>query len=247
VSGLAALQREFLAALFTESAPPRAGLEVYRRNVLANLRAALAATYPVVRRLVGDAFFAEAAAQFARRVASASGDLHQYGGEFAPFLEDYPHARALPYLPDVARLEWLRHESYHARDAQAFDFAALARIAPSRHGEIRFVLHPGARLMRSPHPVAAIWEANQSGRDGTPDRAQGPGCVLVRREQYAVRVERLEEAEWEFLASVARGATLEEAGRALTLGEPDTFLRAALASYVAAAVITGFVPPAGEA
>jgi hypothetical protein len=247
VSALAALQREFLAAIFEAQGAPSAGLDIYRRSVLANLRAALAAAYPVVRRLVGDAFFGEAAQQYVRGTPSASGDLHRYGERFARFLEDYPHARALPYLPDVARLEWLCHESYHAADAPPFDFAALARVAEPRRGAIRFVLDPAARMMRSPHPVAAIWEANQPGRDGTPDRDAGPDCILVRRALHTVRVTRVAEFEWEFLARIAGGAPLEAAAGALSGRDAHALLGGALARYVADGVITGFAAPAGEA
>ena len=236
MSVLAGLQRDFMESLFATGAPRRAGLEVYRRNVLANLGAALAATYPVVRRLVGDAFFDEAARQFASRTPSTSGDLHEYGAGFGQFLGAYPHAQSLPYLPDVACLEWLCHESYHASDAQPFDFAALARVDPSRQGAIRFVLAPAARLMRSPHPVVAIWEANQPGRDGTPDAPQESEWVLVRREENAVRVACIAPCDWEFLARIGAGATLEEAGSST-----------ALARYVAEGVIAGFAPPAAHA
>ena len=143
-------------------------MEIYRGNVLANRRGTLRATYPVVCRLVGDAFFDEAAARYAGHAPSRSGDLHEYGDAFANFLEGYAHARSLPYLADVARLEWACHECYHAADAGAFDFAALARVPAERHAGLRFLLHPSTRLLRSSHPVAAIMEANQPDRDGTP-------------------------------------------------------------------------------
>src|SRR2546423_667622 len=101
VSSLAARQREALAAIFGEREPVPPW-DVYRRNVLANLRGALAATYPVVARLVGSAFFDEAARRYALACPSASGDLNDYGASFADFLERYEQARSLAYLPDVA-------------------------------------------------------------------------------------------------------------------------------------------------
>ena len=69
MSELAALQRGFAAALhdgaFDAAARriraagvlPAERLALYRRNMRATQHDALAATYPVVRRLVGDAFF----------------------------------------------------------------------------------------------------------------------------------------------------------------------------------------------
>ena len=242
MSTLARIQGDFMRSLFEERAAD-ARLEIYRRNVLATLHDALAAAYPVVQRLVGTGFFREAAERFARAVPSRSGDLHLFGGGFAAFLADYPHARSLPWLADVARLEWACHESHYAADAAAFDFAALARVPAERHGEIRFALHPSVRLVRSDHPVVAIWEANQADRDGTPERDAGPDYAVVHRESGAARPRRIERGEWEFLERLAAGATLAAASEAPGDEEAARFLAAALARYVAAGIISGFAAP----
>jgi hypothetical protein len=239
VSALAELQRSFIDAIFADDAVPRPGMEIYRRNVLANLRHALAAAYPVVQRLVGEAFFGEAAAVFARAHPSRSGDLHEFGGAFAAFLEAYAPARAVPCLADVARLEWACHQSGHAADAEPFDFAALAQASPGDSGRLRFGLQPAVRMVDSPHPIAAIWEANQPGNDGRPARTEGPDTVLVWREGYAVRITRLEPFERELLARIARGATLEEASAALTDEQMSRFLPEALARYVDRDILSG--------
>jgi hypothetical protein len=240
---LARVQAEFLEAILeTRGAPVSQGFEVYRRNVRANLGGALAAAYPVVRRLVGDALFDEAAARYVRANPSRSGDLHDYGGEFGAFLEVYPPARKLAYLADVARLEWACHESHHAGEAAPFDLAQLRDITAESLGEVRFRLHPAVRLMRSFHPIAAIWEANQPARDGTPERIEGPDHVVVRRARFAVRVERVDAAEWTLLAGFAAGASLEAASASLSPGDAERILAACLARFVRDAVICGFSP-----
>jgi hypothetical protein len=247
MSALARLQQDFLGDIFGDGAPARPGLEIYRRNVFSNLHGALASTYPAVRRLVGGAFFREAAERFARAHASASGDLHLFGAEFAAFLADYPFARELPWLADVARLEWACHESFHAAEAPAFDAAALAAVPAERHGEIRFRIHPAVRLVASAHPVLSIWEANQPERDGTPDVLAGTEQGIVRREDSVVRVERLSPAEWRFVAALARGATLEAA---LDAAQPDSdadFLQPFLIRLSADGVLAGFAAPGASA
>jgi hypothetical protein len=242
VSNLAHLQRDFIAALFDES-PLDARMEIYRRGALANLNGAMVAAYPVVLRLVGAAFFDEAVRRYTLAVPSASGDLNEYGTGFGDFLERYPHAAGLAYLGDVARLEWAVHESLRAADAPGCDFAALAAVAPERQGEIRFHLHPAARLLASPHAIVAIWEANQSGRDGTPERVEGPEHVLVRRVGLLASPVVLDEREWKFLDSIRRGASLEEAGAAIDDASGQV-LAAALARLAAEGVACGFeLPP----
>lgn len=87
---------------------PESRLKVYRNNTFSNLRAALADVYPVILRLVGEDFFKHAATHFIRAHPSTSGDLNDYGGGFGEFLAAFPPAAELPYLCDVARLEWAR-------------------------------------------------------------------------------------------------------------------------------------------
>jgi hypothetical protein len=235
MSTLATRQREFARSLLDE-APADAGVAVYRASVAANFSAALAATYPVVRRLVGEAFFAEAARRFALSHASASGDLNEYGAGFPAFLAAYPHASALEYLPDVARLEWACHECESAPDAAAFDFEALARIEPSRYAGLRLVLHPSVRLIESAHAIAAIHEANAPGRDGAPDRLEGPDFVVVGRVDGRAIASCVAEREWRLLGRIAGGDTLEAALGGEALGET-------IAAWVSRGIVAGFTAP----
>jgi hypothetical protein len=239
MSELAALQRQFMRQLFAAEEPADAGIAVYRASVLANFTAALAATYPVVRRLVGEAFFTEAAHQYARAHPSSSGDLGDYGEAFARFLAAYPHAAALAYLADVARLEWACHECERAVEPPPFDFAALAGVPASMYGELRVTLHPGVRLLQSAHPVSAIHAANATDRDGVPGRTAGADFVVVHRVEAIARVQSVPGDEWNFLQALARGDSLESASREV----PGEFLDGALARYVAVGIVCGFTSP----
>lgn len=240
---LAERQRAFLDGVYGEA--PWQAFAIYRGHAMANLHDALAATYPVVRRLVGDAFFAEAALQFARAHPSRGGDLDEYGQRFPEFLQSYPHASALGYLGDVARLEWACHESGRAAAAKPLDTASLALVPPRLHEGLRFDLHPAARIVRSRHPIVAIWRANQPDADGTP-RADGAEDALVMREANGVRVERIDAFDASLLEALARGRTLGEAAGALDADAIARSLGAALARYANRGVLCGFhAPPAG--
>jgi hypothetical protein len=237
VSSLADLQRELMAAL--EGEEPGA-VAIHRRNVRSARHDALAATYPVVRRLVGDAFFRALALRYGQAHPSRSGDLHLYGDALARFVADDPFAAALAYLPDVARLEWACHESLHAADAPPLDAPALARVPPERQHAIRFVLHPSVRFLACAHPVVALWEANQPGRDGTPDRTEGADRVRVWRDASGVRVRRMEPPAWEFACALARDARLEDVIDGLGEGASGVGWDGVLAQLGAEGAIAGF-------
>jgi hypothetical protein len=187
---LARRQSEFLEALAAHAAVDEPGLEAYRRNIHANWRNALAAAHPVCERLVGSAFFDECAARHARAAPSRDGDLNRFGASFASFLAGYPPAAGLPYLPDVARLEWAVHVAAFAADPEPFDAARLASMAVDDLGAVRWMAQAGSALIDSPHPVVSIWEANQPGGDGTLSRAWQPETAVVLRDGFAVRVLR---------------------------------------------------------
>jgi len=257
---LAEVQRAMLAAIVGgDKAPAEAmvrpgrlgaarRLDIYRHNLRSNWRGALQSAYPVVLALVGAAFFNEAADRYSDAAPSRSGDLHRFGGGFAGFLAAYPYAAALAYLPDVARLEWAWHESFDAAEHGMLDFDSLACVAPERHGELRFRLHPAVRLVRSDYPILAIWRANQEGRaaDERVDLGAGGERVLVHRGDRDPRLLALEEADWNFLSSLELGRTLEETASHECLAGHEFFLGEALQRWVGEGVIVSFALDAGE-
>lgn len=188
-------------------------LAIYRGNALANARKALSGAYPVINRLVGDEFFEGLAREYQRRFHSRSGDLNEYGDAFAGFLEDFPHVRELPYLPDVARLEWAVHRAHYAADVQAFDVARLAAVAPARQADLRFRFNPAVSVLASRYPVDRIWDVNQPGFDGeaSVDIDAGPRQMMVVRPRFRVQVRRLSFGGYGWIDAAARGRPLAQA------------------------------------
>jgi len=193
-------QLEFAAALSAPAATEAddADLEVrvaiYRANGRSNYRNALAASYPVVRRLTGALFFDAAVDAFVVAHPPVSGDLNVYGEHFAVFLERYAPAADLPYLPDVARLEWAIDEANRAADAPRVPdavLAALSSVAPERLPNVRLALDPSCRLLRSRYPILRIWRANQPDRAGDERIVldEGGVALVVRRDTLGAAIE----------------------------------------------------------
>lgn len=238
MSALAELQRGFIEALYAAQPPDDPRVAIHYDNARANWRGALGAAYPTVRRLVGAPFFDAACDAYVLAHPSRSGDLAAFGAALAPFLASYSPAAPLAYLPDVARLDWAVHESFLAADAGRLDLAALARVPQSGYGRLRLTLHPAARLLQSPHPVVAIWEANRPGRDGTPERTEGSDRVLVMRDGFEPRPRSLSPSDWEALGLIASGRPLGEVFD--LLGDGAVLLQDMLARYAVEGVLCGF-------
>jgi hypothetical protein len=218
------LQAAFAAAILRDEASPLAEsvradgiaaerrIQVYRNNSLITLTAALQATFPVVCRLVDERFFAFAAQAFIRAAPPRAPRLAEYGAGFADFLAGFAPAAGLPYLPDVARLEWLIARAFHAADATPLDPGRLATLPPESQAAAALLPHPSAGLLASPFPVEALWQANQPGRDGSGVALEaGPCRLLVHRRADEVEMMRLDAPGHALAAALLAGAPLGDA------------------------------------
>jgi len=227
---LAELQRAFARELFAGGER----LRVHRETTLAALSGALESVHPVCARLVGAEFFRALALRFAREVPSTSPDLCDYGARLGDYLESFEPARALPYLPDVARLEWALHRARHAADGAPLALSRVAALPEARRGELSFGLEPGTALLDSAYPVDRIWRANQPDFAGDCSVCldADPAPLVVAREPGGACFTRVSRAELDLLLGFARGLPLERAAAAW----PDSAesLGAALARAVEA-------------
>src|SRR5262245_16011085 len=136
-------------------------LSVYRNNARETFRKALAVTYPVVRKLVGEQCFNGLARSYSHDFPSRSGDLARYGAELATLLDVYYRDPAYAYLADVARLEWACAEAETAADSVPFDLLSLTRVPADHQARLTFALRAPVRLLSSRFPIFSIWEAHQ--------------------------------------------------------------------------------------
>lgn len=242
MSALSELQTDFAAAVFgagTDAAllarcagdPARAalGIAAYRRSVLANLAAAVQATYPLIENIVGREFLAAACRRYAQAYPSSSGDLNAYGEQFAEFLTGHAVSENLPYLPDIARLEWLIQQVYGTADAPSQDLSRLAATPSEAWGELRFRLDPAHAVLVSRWPIVRIREVNQPtyADDFQVDFEQAE-IALIHRRPAGIAVERLSPGEHALLLALHQDETLAIAVDQAIAAETAFDLRAAL-------------------
>ncbi|MGC9417482.1 MAG: DNA-binding domain-containing protein [Rhodovulum sp.] len=178
--------------------------DVYRNNVVASLIEALETGFPVVRALVGAAFFRAMAGDFVRAHPPRSPLLMLYGEALPGFLGRFDPVAHLPYLPDIARLELALRESYHAADAPAVDPGALAALPPAALAHARLTLAPSVRLLRSNWPIHAIWQAHHGG----PRPRPGAQEVLVARPGFDPVPQLLPAGGYRVLGALRAGVPL---------------------------------------
>jgi hypothetical protein len=217
-------------------------IEVYRNNYRGNLLDTLAGAYPVIEQLVGKDFFRLMARKFIKQYPSRSGNLHLYGVEMAEFVASFGPAQGLPYLPDVAALEWACHRAWFADDAATLDIAKLAQLPPEQYSNLILHMHPACHLVCSRYPIAAIWHAHQSSanRDFHIDLDSGPCFALVNRKDNVVQVSELTEADAAWLQRIQTGTPLGEACAATLERYPEFDLQTMLLNLAAQDVLSNF-------
>lgn len=237
---LAEYQRTFVETLLQEAPSPDRRIGVYRNNVHASLVAALAAGFPVVRRLVGEDFFEAMAVLFIRRQPPSSPVLAEYGAGFAAFLAAFEPAAELPYLPDIARLEWACGTAYHAADGTPSGIERLAAIPEESLGTTRFRLHSATGIVASPWPIVSIWTTNTHESETRRIGPESPAeTALVTRPRLDVQVRCLPPGGDVFVDALADDRPLGEAAAAAAESAPDFDLAATLAVLFDAGAVAG--------
>lgn len=230
------------AAVSRDAIPAQERIDFHSNSGVSNFRGTLRAVYPVVERLVGANFFACAADAYRDAQPSTNSDLGRFGEHFADFVDTWTATGELPYLADIARLEWRIEQSFQAPDRASLSVHDFAAVPPARHEKLKFELHPSCRLLASEWPIHHIWRANQPGAPVglTMDLRRRDLYLLIRRQAHAVVIETLDRGEFCMLNLLATGSAFDDARRSAIATQPDFDLGAFLQKHVAAGVFAEF-------
>ncbi len=233
MSSLSEIQTELVRCLRDPAAPvpaflarptetvPERRLNVYRNNVTVSLIEALGASFPAVRKLVGEDFFKALARAYIAQEPPRTPLLIHYGRTFGDFVEGFSPAASVPYLADVTRLEWLRLCATHARDAAPLGIESLAGLAEDQVARATLGLHPSLQVFRSRWPAISIWSDTVNPKtDVTVDMGQGE-CGVVVRPELDTDTRILSSGGIAFIEALRENNSLETAANIAAETDPD--------------------------
>jgi hypothetical protein len=188
------------------------GWEIYRNNARQFFRAALAATYPVLLRRVGEDYFRQLARQYQSLHPSRSGDLHWVGQAFPAWLGGHLAATPYAWLAELAQLEWACAEAAVAPRRPALGLDSLAGFAPEALDRLVVGFQPSMRLVASRFAVATVWRANQRDAPGPPVVVESAAehCVAACIDEQ-IAVYSIDPGEFALLANLHGGSALAQA------------------------------------
>lgn len=188
-----------------------AGLRAYRANAQAIAQRALAAAYPVLAQLLGEEAMAALARDLWQAHPPSRGDLAWFGAELPGWLAGIDDFADMPWLADVARLEWAVHAASGAAGAAPAELQ-LHLLAHADLDRLRVGFAAASELVESDWPVLTLWRAHQGPEGAVPDLRDAREALAARRG----------EATWVW----RRGLRVELAGLDVAEAAFNTALRA---------------------
>jgi len=184
-------------------------LSVYAGGYLVRLEEALTEVYEAIRHIVGATAFTELSRAYAVSSPSHDYNLSFIGRHLPEWLERSPLRAELPFLPDLARLEWLVCQAFHAFEEPPLDPRRLSQLSLEDWERARLVFQPSVGLAASAWPILDLWAARTRPRaEINLDLVNRPQRVLVFRQGVQVRGELVDERRYALLQGLLAGRPL---------------------------------------
>lgn len=181
-----------------------ARLDVYAQMYWARLHDVVYDDFPKTARLLGPERFQGVACAYLARRSSEHPSVRHVGRDFADFLAENPDVADVPFVGDLARLEWARLDVFDAVDAEPLRLEDLRRIAPEDWPHLRLELVPAVRRLRARWAVHDIWAMIDTGQTSVLPTPLDTN-VRVWRDAFVVYQAGMDPAECAAFERVANG------------------------------------------
>ncbi|MFC1237718.1 DNA-binding domain-containing protein [Vibrio sp. F74] len=140
-------------------------IQIYRNNFIISLNEVLCSTYPIVLSLVGQECFDGLARKHILSCPLQEGNVAGYGVDFSETIKSVEQViAAVPYLADIATLEWAIDDSNQTYNQPAptpnlYAFDKLQTFNAEQQADICLFLNPALSLIKSNYAVFSIRNA----------------------------------------------------------------------------------------
>lgn len=211
----------FVQTCYEGKIPLEKRFEVYRGNLISSLTDVVTSTYELITALTGEDFASSMAREYILQNIPERANMNTYGGTYAEFIESFNPAQSLPYLPDIARLEWAMHLSYYGADEPDIDLTALSE--EDNFEILELVLKDHVHLLQSNYPLDQIRNAcldpNQAGTLSLEQEA--PSHFLITRPKFVAELEPISKDVYDFLLLIQNKNSLGEIFETFSKKEPN--------------------------
>jgi len=180
-------------------------LDIYANMYFFRILDVLREMFPKLTALVGDTPFHNLVTDYLLAFPSSHPSLRNVGEKLPAFLDASVDPKR-PWLADLARLEWARHDVFDGGDATALTLDALRALPPAEFAGLPLELIPSHARIATRYSVDGLWQSLSDGEEPIVPRASD-GAMLIWRRHGEVLHRVLDEREAAALAEVAEGTS----------------------------------------
>lgn len=219
-------------------------LGIYQNNLKATANRALSIAYPVLEKLIGESSMRLLSQRLLKTEYFHTGDWGDWGESLASLVETSELADDFPFLSEVARLEWKRHQASRTSE-NGFDRDTLTLLEGNDLNSLYIQLPRSLELLTSEFPVDTLWDAHQDYNDQLEARktlkheletvGNEYHFIIYNNGFHAIH-ERISQQEFLWLSSILAGHNLHELLTLLPIFDFSSWLKKAIENQY----ITGF-------
>jgi hypothetical protein len=223
-------------------------LEIYQRHYRESLRRHILGRFPTVEWLLGSARMLPLVDVFVRTSPPKVPCMAEYGAEFINFLAWDQSTATLPYLEDVATMDWHLGNLAVAISRPAMAISALQVVPQDRLPDLSLTLQPGVRYLASGWPLDDLVRIRLS--EAPPDQLTFD-CHRVALEISGARgrfgLNRLDPAVFRFRSAICEGLSLGAAMLRALEADAEFDIPNALAAIFSQGLVAAIGDPASGA
>lgn len=137
-------------------------INIYAEMYFARLVDVLKSDFPRVAALLGCERFHAVVSRYLARYPSTHPSLRYLGHHVPGFLKDCTETAGLPFLSDLATLEWARIEVFDDLDTEPLRVEHLQQLTPNEWPMLKFQVIPAFRIVHSEWPAHTIWHTAEA-------------------------------------------------------------------------------------
>lgn len=199
-----------------QSSWQHSGVNIYRRNLLATAIRALEISYPTIFSLLGSDGMKALAANYLQVNFLHSGDWGEWGRHLPEWILLQPELSDLPYLSDVAKLDWFCHIVERSKDPSE-DIDSILLLAAVDPGKLHLKPTTCFAVLSTDFPVLEIWKAHYSTEAEKPywlNLANKPlgnnesQYLLISRDHWRAHPKKIQHSQYLFIQALLQGETI---------------------------------------
>ena len=182
-------------------------LAIYRNNTLHSLSESVVDLYPSIEHVVGREFLIATAKEYLKVSPPCSAALLNFGLDFPDFLAAFEHTKNYAYLPDLARIDMLRHQAYHTADETPLTANQIQQIPLEELALSQIQLPKSCYILTSEFRIYSLWENIHTQTDNE-IHIDSVEHTLIYRDDLHVKTTQISKEEYYFLRKIENGCTL---------------------------------------